>query len=204
MKIWDYVMTELHNANVFEKNIDGTYSYDTDRNGNKIPKIYSDVMDPGVFTAQFCADCGKLASDNCTHVFTRTGTADRTMTGYFTIDNMPTELCDCHVNVRYCRSSGMIAGEDCPGTDVINRVITVSELCRNRYSYEDRSVYVYISDENYVFYDNGDGTYGGYNNSYSTPCTKHHQAVEQPAAVPPAADTPTSGQDERARHRKKH
>lgn len=185
MKIWDYVMTELHNANVFIKNPDGTYDYNTDRSGDKIPKTYGDVMDAGVLTAEFCADCGKLASSNCEKVLTRNGVSNRMMTGYFTVENMPTEVCTCHVAVRFCTSGGHLAGSGCPASSVEERVITVSDLVRDRYVYNGEKVYSYMSDESYVFYDKGDGTYGGLLDTYDSYCRVHTPLSDQVFARAP-------------------
>ena len=173
MKIWDYVMTELHNANVFSIKADGSYDYTTDRSGERIPKIYSDVIDPGVLTVEFCRDCGKLAGDNCAHVETRKGVSNRMMTGYFTIDNMPTEVCDCHVAVRFCKEGEHVANDSCPEESVETRYITVSPLAAHRYVYNGEKVYTYISDEKYVFTDNKNGTYNGYSDVYASFCQLH-------------------------------
>ncbi|MBQ9468438.1 MAG: transglycosylase domain-containing protein [Clostridia bacterium] len=200
MKIWDYVMTELHNANVFVKNPDGSYDYNSDRSGNKIAKTYADVQDSGVLTAEFCCDCGKLAGPNCADVTTREGVSrNRMMTGYFTVDNMPTEVCTCHTKISFCTEGNHLAGEYCPASSVEERYITVSDFARDRYTFEGEKVYTYMSDESYVFYDQGDGTYGGLLDLYASYCKVHRtpsQTVLAANGEAPLAHTYLSEADE--------
>lgn len=171
LKIWDYCMTELHKKFVFAEKEDGSPNYKLDKNGEAVPKIYSDVIDPGVLTLNFCRDCGLLATDLCKS----DSRGSRVMVGYFTVDNMPDGYCNCHRMIRYC-SGGGIATEYCPLSSCSDKLIVVSELARHRY---DDGVYAYRSDEKYVFYDQGDGTYGGIVKTYSEFCTRHN-----PPAIP--------------------
>ena len=174
MKIWDYCMTEIHNDRVFTKNANGSYNYKVDQQGNTIPKIYNDVIDPGVLTLNFCADCGKLSTDLCKS--DRRGS--RVTVGYFTVDNMPKGYCDCHTVIKYC-SGGGIAGEYCPESSCTSVNIVVTESAK--YRYED-GVYAYRSDERYVFYDKGDGTYGGIISTYAGYCPVHRSPNVMPVS----------------------
>lgn len=195
MKIWDYAMTKLHEELVFTPDGEDGFDYQTDRQGNAIPKIYSDVIDPGVLTLQFCQTCGKLATEKCKKVYHygTSNTQNMTATGYFTADNMPTESCTCHVEVTFCTAGNHLASEACPEEYLKKRVITVVDSAKDRYTYNGKSVYAYRSDEKAVFYAKGDGTYGGFDpqNPFDSFCTKHSQSSELPLASAPVAATPT-------------
>ncbi len=166
MKLWDYCMTKLHEELVFTKNENGDFNYTIDQKGNKIAKTYEDIIDPGVIKLTFCRDCGLLATDACK----KDERGSRTMTGYYTVDNMPTEYCNCHVTVHYCKEGTALANEYCPDDCCEERVIVVNEIARDRYP---NGKYVYLSDEKYVFYSNGDGTYKGHVSTYSKICKTH-------------------------------
>lgn len=181
MKIWDYCMTALHNEMVFQMKEDGSYDSKIDRFGNEIPKVYSDVIDPGVLTLNFCVDCGMLSTAAC-----KDARGSRSMIGYFTVDNMPQGYCTCHQVVRYC-SGGGIATEFCPVSTCKDVTIVVSESAKDRYV---DGVYAYRSDETYVFYDKGDGTYGGLITKYSKFCTKHMAPSAVPVSAPLVVQAP--------------
>ncbi len=166
MKIWDYSMIKLHERMVFSANNDGSFNYKVDKKGNAIPKTYTDVIDPGVLTLSFCRDCGMLATDACKS----DQRGSRVLTGYFTVDNMPSGNCTCHKTVRICTVSGKIANSSCPNALCKEVTIVVTDSAKYRY---ENGNYVYRSDEKYVFYDNGDGTYGGLVKTYSSKCTMH-------------------------------
>ena len=175
MKIWDYAMTELHNELVFVRNEDGSYNTTVDQEGNKIPKKYSDVMDPGVLTMSYCNDCGMLATDLCK----KDKRGSRVSTGYFTVDNMPTGYCSCHVQIRYC-SGGGIATASCPSSTCSTVTIVAVDSAKDRYP---DGAYAYRSDERYVFYSKGNGTYGGLIKTYSKFCTTHMSGDTIPLAI---------------------
>jgi penicillin-binding protein 1A len=164
MKIWDHCMTALHNEMVFQQKEDGSYDSKTDRFGNKIAKVYNDVIDPGVLTLNFCMDCGMLSTSAC-----KDSRGSRSMIGYFTVDNMPEGYCTCHKVIRYC-SGGGIATPFCPESTCKDVTVVVTDSAKDRYPDGN---YAYRSDESYVFYDNGDGTYGGLITKYSRFCKKH-------------------------------
>ena len=69
----------------------------------------------GIETASICTKCGKLAIDDlCADAVG--GSCQRTE--YFTSETVPTDTCDCHVRCRICKSSGLLAGDGCPESDV--------------------------------------------------------------------------------------
>ena len=41
---------------------------------------------------------------------------------YFSLGNVPTESCDCHIQCRICKNSGLPANEHCPNTQIITKV----------------------------------------------------------------------------------
>ena len=59
---------------------------------------------------RYCRDSGKLMSEACYH----DPRGDRSQIGYFKKGTEPSEYCNCHVPVQYCRCGG-IATEHCPG-----------------------------------------------------------------------------------------
>ena len=175
MKIWDHVRTKIHEELVFVEKQDGSYDTTIDQQGNKIPKTYNDVMDPGVMKLSYCKDCGMLATDACK----KDKRGSRTATGYYTVKNMPTSYCTCHVTVRYC-SGGGIATAYCPSSSVSNVTFVAVDSAKDRYK---DGVYAYRSDERYVFYAKSDGTYGGLIKTYASFCKKHMASNDQPLAV---------------------
>ncbi len=183
MKIWDQAMTLLHNKMVFTQNENGSYNHTIDQKGNKIAKTYNDVIDPGVITLDFCRDCGMLATDDCKN----DQRGSRVMTGYYTVDNMPAGYCTCHKKLKICTVSGKIANGNCPEALCKTVTIVVTDLARDRYT---DHVYAYRSDEKYVFYDNGNGTYGGLVNTYASKCTAHSAPSEDVLLEAPAALLP--------------
>lgn len=72
-----------------------------------------------VTTATICTKCGKLAID---------GLCSRAVGGscekieYFAKDTVPTETCDCHVRCRICKSSGHLAGDNCPESQIYTAI----------------------------------------------------------------------------------
>lgn len=72
-----------------------------------------------ITSALICTKCGKLAiKDLC----------DQAVGGscmkkeYFSLGNVPTESCDCHIQCRICKNSGLPANEHCPNTQIITKV----------------------------------------------------------------------------------
>ncbi len=101
LKIWDDVMTVLHEKIIAEATESG-YG------------VRSFVTANGVIAASYCMDSGKLMTDACR----ADPRGDREETGYFTADNMPSETCDCHVLVDYDRVTKCVAGPGCPAENI--------------------------------------------------------------------------------------
>ncbi|MEE3467424.1 MAG: transglycosylase domain-containing protein [Eubacterium sp.] len=73
----------------------------------------------GLRTASICTKCGKLViSGLCEDAVG--GSCSRLE--FFTPETMPTGSCDCHVRCKICKSSGMLAGDGCPESDVYDAV----------------------------------------------------------------------------------
>lgn len=80
-------------------------------------RVHEGLEDPGfsvpdsIETATICRKSGKLAiADVCSH--DPRGSA--VYTEYFAKGTVPTEVCDTHVNVTVCETTGLLAGEFCP------------------------------------------------------------------------------------------
>ena len=72
-----------------------------------------------VTSAVICTKCGKRAIDGvCENAVG--GSCVRTE--YFARDSVPTENCDCHVRCRICKSSGHLAGDNCPYSQIYTAV----------------------------------------------------------------------------------
>lgn len=67
-----------------------------------------------VTSAVICTKCGKLAIDGlCSQAIG--GSCEQNE--FFAKDSVPTETCDCHVRCRICKSSGYLAGDNCPDSE---------------------------------------------------------------------------------------
>lgn len=81
---------------------------------------YRDFTQPaGIVTATVCKKSGKLALEGVCDCDPR---GSMVYTEYFDKDNVPTEICDHHVKVDICASSGQLANEYCPAAERISRV----------------------------------------------------------------------------------
>ena len=126
--VWDKIMTKLH-----QKYIDAA------ANGGEAVKTFETA--PGVITATYCKDSGKLCTDACKSLDPR---GSREEFGYFTRETVPTEYCETHVVVKRDTSTGLIASPECnPANCTDVALIRV----------EDRSfpVQVPIVDAEYVY-----------------------------------------------------
>ena len=128
-KIWDVVMTRLHQPLIEE----------SQRTGEPLDTF--DVAS-GVVTATYCVDSGKLVTDACRHDLR----GSRIETGYFTMETAPTTACDVHVLVDYDKVTGAVACEDCPEANLTKVALVQVE---NR----DFPVQVTVSDAQYVYRD---------------------------------------------------
>ena len=99
-RIWAAVMEELHN-DILEDVAAG--------------KTELRTFDDGLLVeATYCLDSGKLITDACK----RDPRGSRECTAYFSKDKLPTEACDVHVMVPYCREGRGIASSKCPDSQV--------------------------------------------------------------------------------------
>lgn len=68
-----------------------------------------------ITSATICTKCGKLAIDGLCSNAVGGSCARRE---YFDRDSVPTETCDCHVRCRICKSSGHLANDNCPSSQI--------------------------------------------------------------------------------------
>lgn len=125
--IWDKVMTMLHQPYI-----------DAAANGGEPLKEFQTA--PGVITATYCKDSGKLCTDACS----LDPRGWRSETGYFTRQTVPTEYCDTHVIVKRDSTTNLIASPECnPANTYDVALIRV----------EDRSfpIEIYVEDAQYVY-----------------------------------------------------
>ncbi len=125
--LWDKVMTILHQKYIDEAN-----------NGGEPIRDFE--MSPGVITATYCRDSGKL----CTEACALDPRGSRMETGYFTRETAPKEYCETHVIVQRDTSTELIA---CPNCNPRN-LISVALI-----HVEDRSypTQIYVEDAQYVY-----------------------------------------------------
>ena len=126
-KIWDVVMTRLHQPLIEE----------SQRTGEPL-KSFETAS--GVVTATYCVDSGKLVTDACRHDLR----GSRIETGYFTMETAPTTACDVHVLVDYDKVTGAVACADCPPENI-------TQVALIRVEDRDFPAQVVVSDAQYVY-----------------------------------------------------
>ena len=126
-KIWDIVMTRLHQPLIEE----------SQRTGEPLDTF---ELANGVVTATYCVDSGKLVTEACRHDLR----GSRIETGYFTMETAPTTACDVHVLVDYDKVTGAVACEDCPEANL-------TQVALVRVEDRDFPIQVTVSDAQYVY-----------------------------------------------------
>lgn len=126
-KIWDVVMTRLHQPLIAE----------SQRTGEPLETF--DTAS-GVVTATYCVDSGKLVTEACRHDLR----GSRIETGYFTMETAPTTACDVHVLVDYDKVTGAVACADCPPENI-------TQIALVRVENRDFPAQVVVSDAQYVY-----------------------------------------------------
>ena len=96
IKIWDEVMTILHDKYISEDNIK---SFD---------------IDPDIVEYEYCTDSGKLLTDACR----QDARGDRAEIGYCIKGSEPTSICPCHVLVDYDTVTGGVYISGCPNANI--------------------------------------------------------------------------------------
>jgi len=94
--IWDGVMEQIHTG------LEG--------------KTFADTRPSNVTSANICKASGKIATEICN----ADPRGNQVYREYFVKGTVPTETCDCHVQVTICKGTGLIANEFC--TDVETKV----------------------------------------------------------------------------------
>jgi len=91
-------------------------------------RVHEGLSDPGfsvpssIETAVICSKSGKLAIDGVCNSDPRGSTA---YTEYFAKGTVPTEVCDHHIKVTVCRTSGLLAGTYCPESEKESHVYMI-------------------------------------------------------------------------------
>lgn len=147
-QMWNRVMVELHKP-ILER---------VSRGEETLKTFDKDLL----IEATYCMDSGKLVTEACE----ADPRGKRYETGYFTKETLPTEECDCHVLVKYCKGHG-IAGPNCPDSSC--EMVGLLEHTRTF------PVNIYVTDGQYTYTDlgstppyTGNGNYPFYWNLYST------------------------------------
>ena len=87
--LWDGVMTEVHKG--------------------LASKYFSSTRPSGVVTATVCKSSGLIPTEECKN----DPRGDQTYTEYFVSGTVPRETCNCHVKVKICKETGVLANENC-------------------------------------------------------------------------------------------
>ncbi len=196
---WDKIMTK-----VLQKYID-----ESKTEGGAPLKTFE--MAPGIVTATYCKDSGKLMTDACR----ADPRGSRAEIGYFKAGTEPTEACDVHVLVNYDSKTKAIAVPGCPEENItqvgllniyrqmpFNIKITDAEYTMQAlpfgYSYGGLG-----NGNPYYFNMLPPGFYSGYGSSktsfYNHVCTLHRDnpvETEPPPVTPPETDPETPEQGE--------
>lgn len=169
---WDLVMTKIH-----EK-----YLTRAKETGEKVKEFdFSELVE-----RVYCKDSGLLAGEYCS----LDPRGNRTSTGYYTRDNIPTTECDVHVPVKWCTETGSVADVGCPEDKVITIALVRNEnrrLEKNvnvadaQYTYMEVPLdYMYPDDPSLPFYMNlyVNGTFPGFTSGVARPvnsyCVEHN------------------------------
>ncbi len=100
--IWREIMEKIHSA-------------------KHLPEKGFDVPD-SVTTAEICTKCGKLAVHGLCDKYAG---GNCIKTEYFAKGTVPTEYCDCHVKVKICSRTGLLAQDYCE--DSVEKVLLIKE-----------------------------------------------------------------------------
>lgn len=142
--LWNAVMMELHQP-ILDRVAAGE---------EKLRTFNRDLL----IEAKYCMDSGKLITSACE----ADPRGSRVAVGYFTKETLPSEECDCHVLVKYCKGHG-IAGPNCPDSDCIYvgllQLKNPREFPYNVYVTDGQYTYMklgnttpWLGDANYPFY----------------------------------------------------
>jgi penicillin-binding protein 1A len=102
IQLWDAIMADIHTTKITSK-------------GEKLHGFSQDML----IKATFCKDSGKLMSDLCKN----DPRGSRSSTGYFTKDTLPTEKCDVHIEVKWCKTCNAPAHAYCPSDSLVTKIM---------------------------------------------------------------------------------
>ncbi|MBQ4283239.1 MAG: transglycosylase domain-containing protein [Lachnospira sp.] len=97
------------------------------------PKMWGDIMraihadlapktfeqPAGIIPLQVCKQSGKLHVEGLCDTDPR---GSQVVTEYFSYDNMPTETCDTHIQVKICKTTGEVASTNCLDYDTVTYI----------------------------------------------------------------------------------
>lgn len=151
---------------------------------------------PGLVTAKYCLDSGKQPTVACE----RDPRGGRVQQGSYALEDVPTEMCDAHVNVDLCTISGHLARPDCP--EATRKTVGLVQdhdrimpgpgvkLPDEQYTYRQYNVSPYaIVDPETQFAPVRTG-------DYNTFCEVPHSVPKQPDPTPTEPDPPDPVQTE--------
>ncbi len=93
-------------------------------------KYFSSSRPDGVVTATICKSSGMLVTEECKN----DPRGDQTYTEYFVRGTAPKETCTCHVKVKICNETNLLANENC--TDVTEKVFITRDNIENNTSWK--------------------------------------------------------------------
>ena len=103
LRVWDSIMSEVHHIL------------------NKHNESFQ--LEDSLYEARYCSVSGKVATEVC--LLDPRGS--QVVTGYFTKEDIPNEMCDRHVLVEYCTEGRGIAGVSCLHETVIRVGLVLTE-----------------------------------------------------------------------------
>jgi len=137
MEIWDAVMKDVHELKGYDKRVIG----------DKVKTFDYDLL----IEAQYCIDSGKLVTTACKSDLRtlQSSSNSRITTGYFTKDNLPTEVCDVHVLVDWCEAGHGVACDACIAAGTTKKVGMLNIV-------REFPASIYVTDAEFVWRDLGD------------------------------------------------
>ena len=114
--IWGgYDMNKVQTSTSFHKDIWRTIMEKV----SSRQKIKNFQKPSSIVSASICTKCGKLAINGlCNNA--EGGSCIKTE--YFEMGTAPTEKCDCHIKCLICKTTNMLAGDNCPTADIITKI----------------------------------------------------------------------------------
>lgn len=173
--IWDKVMTAVHEDII---------------NAGSVKK-FSDGLTKDLITRSFCKDSGLLVGADCGADLR----GNRVQTGYYARSNMPSQTCDKHVSVAFCKESNRVAGPNCETKQVsllnVNRQFTSNIMITDsEFTYQalpEGTLPSLLTNQPFFINLYPAGSYPGYSNTtspYNSFCPLHGAEKKEPEPEP--------------------